>query len=165
MNLHMLGLLQGRAYRDLHEHLTNGLTPFHLSLTEWKALALIQDGFDTTTQLAHILDVEPPLATRLIKQLADKGYVRKKENTSDRRTTKIITTTKTKITLPLVTVAVGKLLYDLMGGLTKQEVKTYVHVLETIVMNAKKHSLTEPAEFESLKQHLYETTQKGGETQ
>ncbi len=163
LNLHMLGLLQGRAYRDLHNHLSDGLSSFHLSLTQWKALALINDGFDTTTQVAQILDVESPLATRLIKQLIEKGYVRKKENATDRRISTLSPTPKAKIAIPLINMAVGKLLYDLMGGLSKSDIKTYVRVLETIVTNAKKYETTDTPPIESFQHYIYATNKKGGE--
>ena len=159
----MLGLLQGRAYRDLHDHLSEGISSFQLTLTQWKALALINDGFDTTTQLAQVLDVEPPLATRLIKQLNERGYIKKKGSSQDRRTSKLVLTSKAKVALPMINLSVGKLLYDLMGGSSKQDIKTYVRVLETIVTNAKKYKSNTPSSVESFQHYLYETTKKGGE--
>ena len=67
------GLLQARAYRKLTVFLSAKLKEWDVSLPEWALLGLLYEANGMRLQeVADMLDVEPPFATRLASTLQKK---------------------------------------------------------------------------------------------
>lgn len=136
LNAYSVGLLQGKAYRILNTNLTRVLSPYDLSIPEWKLIGQLHDHGDMgLAELAERLSVEPPLVTKLIDHLEKKDYVVRTLHKSDKRA-KVITVTKKgeKILLELEP-KVKESMKNLVDGVSKMEMLAYIHVLETIVNN------------------------------
>jgi DNA-binding MarR family transcriptional regulator len=137
LNAYSTGLLQGKAYRALNASLTKALHPYDLSIPEWKLLGQLYDhGEFRLADLAERLNVEAPLVTALIDRLEKKVFVKRTNHPNDKRA-KVITITKKggdviTVIEPFVKVAMNKLLQ----GITREQLITYIRVLETIVNNA-----------------------------
>ncbi|MBA3723595.1 MAG: MarR family transcriptional regulator [Candidatus Levybacteria bacterium] len=130
------GLLQGKAYSRLHTHLTRVLFPFNISIPEWKLLGqLHENGKVKLAVLAGLLSYDPPMVTKLVKQLEKKGLVKRTQDTIDERA-KIITITSsgTKL-IDDVEPEVKKVMRVLLNGITREELITYLKVLTVIVHN------------------------------
>ena len=132
------GLLQGKAYSRLHTHLTRALFPFNVSIPEWKLLGqLHENGRVKLAVLAGLLSYDPPMVTKLVKQLEKKGLVKRQQDTIDERA-KIITITSsgTKLIDDLEP-EVKKVMRVLLNGISREELITYLKVLTVIVNNTK----------------------------
>lgn len=132
------GLLQGKAYSRLHTHLTRALFPFNVSIPEWKLLGqLHENGKVKLAILAGLLSYDPPMVTKLVKQLEKKGLVKREQDTIDERA-KIITITSsgTKL-IDDVEPEIKKVMRVILHGITREELITYLKVLTVIVNNTK----------------------------
>ena len=131
-----LGLMQGRAYRKLSSHLTKALFPYDLSIPEWKLLGQLFDHGDMKlAKLADLLSVEAPLVTALVDKLEKKGLVERTNDAKDRRA-KVITATKKGIKLvEEIEPNVRAAMRVLFKGVTPDEFKIYLRVLQTIDTN------------------------------
>ena len=136
-NAYSTGLLQGKAYRALNSSLTKVLFQHDLSIPEWKLVGQLYDhGEMKLADLAERLDVEAPLITALIDKLEKKVLVKRTNHPKDKRAKIITITAKGKKAIteiePQVKFAMGLLL----KGITRDQLTTYIRVLQTIVNNA-----------------------------
>ena len=128
------GILQGKAYRVLKNHLDQSLEHFHISILEWKILGLIFDHEELNiAELASLLSVDPPLITRIVNSLEKKDLVQKTPHLNDKRITVIIMTAKGKKMIPLIEIAVKNSIRSLFSGITPEEFGIYMKVLKAIV--------------------------------
>ena len=133
---HKTGLLQGIAYSRLHANLTKILAAYNLSIPEWKLLGQLYDhGNVRLTQLSDLLSYDPPLVTKLTKQLEKKGLLRREYDQFDERAKVIILTTSAVKLLSQVDPVVKLKLGEILQGITQAELRTYIKVLEAIVRN------------------------------
>lgn len=128
------GILQGKAYRVLQNHLSDVLSDFDISIPEWKLLGQLYDyGQLKAKSLAEILDVDPPLITALVNGLLQKKLVKKIADSKDKRVTYIAPTQKTISLIPQTEEAVRTMMKELLNGITSEELNTYIKVLTIIV--------------------------------
>jgi DNA-binding MarR family transcriptional regulator len=131
-----LGLMQGRAYRTLSSHLTKALFPYDLSIPEWKLLGQLFDhGNMKLAQLAALLSVEAPLVTALVDKLEKKQLVERTNDAKDRRAKVIVTTKKGSKLVEEIEPNVRATMRSLFKGITPEEIKTYLKVLNAIDTN------------------------------
>lgn len=136
LNAYSSGLLQGKAYSRLHRYLTNTLLPYNVSVPEWKLLGqLFENHKIKLNELADLLSYDPPMVTKLVKRLEKKELVKREQDPSDERA-KIITITQEGSKLikelePKVKITMAQIL----KGISKEELTTYIKVLITIVNN------------------------------
>lgn len=136
LNAYSSGLLQGKAYSRLHTKLTKSLLPYNISIPEWKLLGqLFEHGKVKLNELAELLSYDPPMVTKLAKQLEKKGLVLRAMDPTDERA-KIIAITKDGSTLieqsePVV----KKTMAQILHGVSREELSIYIKVLITIVNN------------------------------
>lgn len=131
------GLIQTKAQRILHFHMSNVLEEYDLSLPEWTLIGLLaktKEGF-RLSDIAIKLDVEPPFATNLVDQLEEKEWVIKKEEAVDHRAKRIIITSKGKLLLPTIEGLVKERMKKLFKGVWYPEVVTYMNVLKAVIAN------------------------------
>lgn len=136
LNAYSTGLLQGKAYRTLNNHLAKTLSPYDISIPEWKLVGQLHDhGNMGLAELADLLSVEPPLITKLIDHLEKKGYVTRALHETDKRSKIITITLKGREILLELEPKVKLIMKNLVQGASKMEMLAYIHVLEIIVKN------------------------------
>lgn len=80
------GLSLSLAYRALNYFMTSFLAPFTLSLPEWKLLGqLSEHPTMSPTQIARLIGVRSPIATRMLKGLERKKLLTRTRSRSDNR--------------------------------------------------------------------------------
>jgi DNA-binding MarR family transcriptional regulator len=133
------GLLWAKAYRTLRVKVTSTLEKFHLTMTEWALLGKLYDSKSDGVHLAEVataLGVEPPLITTMVSQLEKKGLVGRKEDVRDRRAKFISLTDEGRELVPRIEDSMRSTLSGLFQGVTKDEVDTFMKVLQTFVKNS-----------------------------
>jgi DNA-binding MarR family transcriptional regulator len=139
LNAYSAGLLQGKAYRTLNYHLSRSLDGYGLAIPEWKLLALLTErGSLKLAQLAELLSVEPPLVTKLIDMLEKKKLVTRLNDKNDRRAKLIQSTSRGKEIIPKIEVEVKDKMRQLLVGVSREELLSYIKVLQVIVDNGAK---------------------------
>lgn len=131
------GLLQTKAYRVIHAHLSQVLEEHELSMPEWTLIGLLLEykkGI-RLSDIASKLDVEPPFATNLVEQLVKKGIVLREEDGKDHRAKKIVLSPKGKLLLPKVESLAKERMKKLLKGVWYPEVATHLNVLKAIIAN------------------------------
>lgn len=132
------GILQGKAYRTMQNHLSDTLAAFELTIPEWKVLGLIYDnGPLRVSDLAEILDVDPPLITKLVNNLEEKKLVERVGDVNDKRSARIKVTMKGEHRISRIEPEVRAMLGQLLQGLTVKDMDIYKKVLATIVAQGK----------------------------
>lgn len=124
------GLLQNRAYRALNNFLTHHLAKEGLTVPEWKLLGqlTLTDG-QRLSQLAAILDVEPPYATRLVLSLEEKGLVARRSDTSDDRAKQVYLTPKGLSRAGDIEKTVRTAMRSFLADIDPEELAIYLGVL------------------------------------
>jgi DNA-binding MarR family transcriptional regulator len=139
LNAYSTGLLQGKAYRILNSSLTKVLFHFDLSIPEWKLLGQLYDhGEMKLASLAERLDVEAPLVTALIDKLEKKELVLRTHHPKDKRAKIITVTGKGKKVIEQIEPRVKEAMAGLLKGVSREQLRMYMLILQTIVNNALK---------------------------
>lgn len=136
LNAYSTGLLQGKAYSRLHVALTQVLTPYSVSIPEWKLLGqLHENGKIRLAELAELLSYDPPMVTKLAKLLEKKGFLQRLQDPNDERA-KIVSITKNGSDLVKdIEPVAKKRLAQILNGVTREELLIYLKVLTVIVNN------------------------------
>jgi DNA-binding MarR family transcriptional regulator len=130
------GLLQGKAYRILNAQLTTTLEPFDISITEWKILGQLFDNQKLQlNEIAKILEVEPPLITKLIDRMEKKKFVHRVTDSGDKRVKTVSITQEGKALIPVIERKVKACLKTALDGISLNDLLVYAKVLKTIVAN------------------------------
>jgi MarR family transcriptional regulator, organic hydroperoxide resistance regulator len=130
------GLLQGKAYSRLHAHLTRALFPFNVSIPEWKLLGQLYEHDKVKLSiLAELLSYDPPMVTKLVKQLEKKGLAKREQDTIDERAKNIIITAEGHKLIEDAEPEIKKVMRVILKGVSPEELITYLKVLTTIVNN------------------------------
>lgn len=138
LNAYSTGLLQGKAYSRLHVALTQVLVPYNVSIPEWKLLGQLHDhGKIRLAELAGYLSYDPPMVTKLAKLLEKKGLLQRLQDPHDERA-KIVSITKdgSGLVKEIEPVAKKKL-SQILNGVSREELLTYIKVLTIIVNNTR----------------------------
>jgi MarR family transcriptional regulator for hemolysin len=128
------GLLQARAYRLLRSYVNKTLSEFHLTMAEW---ALVGQLYDQRAglrfaDLATILEVEPPLVTKLVDGLETRKIVTRQEHPDDRRA-KVICLTEAGVALvEKVEKIVTQAMRELLRNVSVDDLRIYLKVLAQI---------------------------------
>jgi len=136
LRLYSTGLLQGTAYNLLHTHLSKTLSPFNLSIPEWKLLGQLNEhGEMKLTELAEYMNYAPPMVTKLAKLLEKKSLAQRDQDKYDERAKIIKITGKGSRILDEIEPEVRKAVGAAFQGSTADELKIYLKILGTIVSN------------------------------
>lgn len=137
LHAYTTGLLQGTAYSKLQAKLNLALLPFSVSIPEWKLLGQVHEqGSVKLSELAGLLSYDPPMVTKLVKQLEKKGLVKREADIRDERAKIITNTSKGDALVVQAEPAVKQAMNSLLQGITKDELLVYLKVLSTIVKNS-----------------------------
>lgn len=139
LHAYSTGLLQGKAYNILHTTLSRALFPFSISIPEWKLLGQLHENENIKlSELAELLSYDPPMVTKLVKQLEKKSLVKRTYDTKDERAKIISITPQGNNVVMEAEAPVKKVMNDLLKGVSREELLHYLKVLVTIVNNAEK---------------------------
>lgn len=130
------GLLQGTAYSRLNNKLSKAIYTLDVTIPEWKLLGQLSENRDVKlSELAELLSYDPPMVTKLVKQLEKKKMVLRAHDKHDERAKIISITPKgseiVKEAEPLVRKAMG----ELLQGVSREDLMNYLKVLSMIVKN------------------------------
>lgn len=130
------GLLQGTAYSRLHTRLTRALLPFSVSIPEWKLLGQVHEqGTVKLSVLAEMLSYDPPMVTKLIKELEKKKMVKREQDKNDERSKIISNTALGNKVVSDAEPEVKKAMNHILQGISREELLIYLKVLTAIVKN------------------------------
>lgn len=136
LNAYSTGLLQGKAYNRLHTQLTRTLSPYDLSIPEWKLLGqLYENDKINLSELADLLSYDPPMVTKLAKLLEKKGHITRTADNKDERVKTIAITASGKKLIVTIEPVAKKAIGLMLTGVTQKELLTYIKVLGMIVNN------------------------------
>lgn len=133
------GILQVKAYRILQENVSQTLEKFDINPSKWSILGLVYENKDgiRLSEIANILNVEPPLITQLVNELKQKRIMELHPHPQDKRAKLLFLTSKGKSLIPSVEQLLTETLNKLLANITKEELDAYRKVLESIIKNAK----------------------------
>lgn len=131
------GLLQGKAYNSLQTILSRALGSYNVSIPEWKLLGQLHEhGKMRLTVLAEYLSYDPPMVTKLAKNLEKKGLIERSADSTDERAKVISITSEGVKIVKRIEPEVKKLMAKLLKGITPDELRAYIKVLSLIVNNS-----------------------------
>jgi len=137
LNAYSTSLLQGKAYRALSRHLTQALFPHKLSIPEWKLLGqLYEKGEMRLAELADLLEVRPPLVTKLVDGLEARGLLRRIPDPEDSRARLISATAEGRGIIPKAEKDVKRAMAVLLKDVSREDLLKYLRVLAKIIDNA-----------------------------
>lgn len=129
-----IGLLQNRAYRILKERTAHILAPHDISPSDWGLLGLLYET-KAPIQFSHIaqsLDVEPPLITRMVQHLEEKGFVERRQDTEDKRVFTVILTHSGGTFVKSTEKIVRSHMRGLIGGVGLRDLLGYIRTIDAI---------------------------------
>lgn len=136
VNAYSTGLLQGIAYNRLNKKLTVALLPFNISIPEWKLLGQLYDHNNLRlSALADYLSYDPPMITKIAKQLEKRELITRQQDNNDERAKIITITDKGRALIEELEPVVKTAIRELLVGVTQEELAIYIKVLSVIVEN------------------------------
>jgi DNA-binding MarR family transcriptional regulator len=114
--------------------------------TQWRTLKILErrEGINQGT-LAELLEVEPITACRMVDRLEEAGFVERRRDPADRRAWRIFLTPKARPVLDELHVVASGMIEDVLQGLSKPEIDTLLHALNTMRSNLTTTSETNEA--------------------
>ena len=96
------------------------LNPLCLSQSRWRALLFISRAADglSQTELARMLAIEAPTVTRLVTQLEQDGWVKRRSASHDARCKTVLLTSKARRVIVQIEQAVAQLRMETVGHLS-----------------------------------------------
>ncbi|HJV51457.1 MAG TPA: MarR family transcriptional regulator [Noviherbaspirillum sp.] len=128
------GLAIGEIGRSWRHKLDQRLKPLGLSQSKWRTLLYVSRASDglTQTDLAHMLGIEAPTVTRLVKQLEADGWIRRRALPDDARCKLVQLTPKAKRAMLRIDAAVARLRAETVGRLTDKQAAAGLAALQTL---------------------------------
>jgi DNA-binding MarR family transcriptional regulator len=110
------GAMAGRTLARLAKQVEWALTPFELTLPQYRLLALLADGAAMSSSLAERLAVKPPTVTSVVDGLVGRGLVERHPDPTDRRRLPLALTADGVTLVRQANTAVGERLFELLGA-------------------------------------------------
>jgi DNA-binding MarR family transcriptional regulator len=105
------------------------LEPYHLTSTEWACIGILLGGDTSPSHIAETLQVSPPMATKIIAKLKDRGIVERLDNTTDRRSTLIVLSASGHEKAHEIEDVIRNGMRQLMAGVSREHLLSYLVVL------------------------------------
>jgi DNA-binding MarR family transcriptional regulator len=115
------GAMAGRTLARLAKQVELALTPFELTLPQYRLLALLADGAAMSSALAERLAVKPPTVTSVVDGLVVRGLVERHPDPNDRRRLPLALSDEGMAIVRAANTAVGQRLFDLLGGIDEPD--------------------------------------------
>ena len=131
-------MLQGVAYRRMRSAISDVLTRFDISTTQWVILGLLYESATglRITDIARDLDVETPLVTKIARSLRAAGLIKAVTTPTDKRTRPVALTTRGVQMLSKVEATLQARMNDLEKGVSSHDLLIYFRTLEAFMSNA-----------------------------
>lgn len=127
------GMLQAASNRNLTTFLTNALKSSNITTSEWSALGILATtGESRPSDMAMIMDVKTPMATRLISSLLEKNLVAERKISQDQRGKLIVLTPEGKKLLDQEELVIREGMREYLKDVDLGELATYLKVVEYI---------------------------------
>lgn len=138
MTTYQAGMLQSRAYRALSNFMTDFLQLHDLSLPQWSLLGLLHEAKEyRPSQLAEMLGVKPPVATKLINEMEAKKLLARISHGKDGRGAVISITSEGAKLVGNVESHLRQEMRDYLGDIGRDELVTYLKVLARLAAKLK----------------------------
>ncbi len=136
LNAYSTGLLQGKAYSRMHTLLSHTLSRFGISVPEWKLLGQLHENDKIRlSEIASLLSYDPPMVTKLVKGLEKKGLLKRISDKNDERAKTVIVSVKGNQLILEIEPEVKKTMANILKGVNREDLITYIKVLGLIVDN------------------------------
>jgi len=121
----------GRLWRD---RLNSRLKPLGLTYSKWRALLYLSrtPAGMTQTDLARMLSIEAPTATRLVKQLEDAGWLTRHSSPDDARRKMVCVSARATQVVAHIDVEVRKLRAETVGRLSTEQAEAGLAALQAM---------------------------------
>lgn len=110
------GLMAGRTIARLAKQVELALSPFELTLPQYRLLALLADGAAMSSSLAERLAVKPPTVTSVVDGLVGRGLVERQPDPNDRRRLPLALTDEGVALVRSANAAVGERLFEVLAA-------------------------------------------------
>jgi DNA-binding MarR family transcriptional regulator len=125
------GMFQAAANRNLTTFLANALKSSNITTSEWSALGILATtGEARPSDMAMIMDVKTPMATRLIQSLLEKKLVAERKISEDQRGKLIVLTPEGKKLLDEQELIVRDGMREYMKEVDRDDLVAYLKVVE-----------------------------------
>ncbi len=124
----------GNFKHALHQSLAPLCKQYDISVQQLHILRLINRHADgmTTTQLADMAQITPGAISQFVDQLADKGFIRRALDTTDRRVTIISIAPEAADRMSVLQTAQRELLENLFSCLSDEELSIFITLLKKV---------------------------------
>ncbi len=124
------GMIQAAAFRNLTAFMTKALLPSNITMSEWSLLgALAVNGCMRPSDIATLMDVKTPMATRLVKSLVEKGLIDEKPVSGDQRGKMIAMTKLGQALLCKQEKIIRDAMREYMADVPREDLNAYLRVL------------------------------------
>ncbi len=124
------GMIQAAAFRNLTAFMSKALLPSNITMSEWSLLgALATNDCMRPSDIATLMDVKTPMATRLVKSLVEKELIHEKPVSGDQRGKMIAMTTKGQELLDKEEIRIRDAMRDYMSDVPREDLNAYLRVL------------------------------------
>lgn len=124
------GMLQAAASRNLTAFMTKALLPSNITMSEWSLLgALAVNECMRPSDIATLMDVKTPMATRLVKSLVEKDLIHEQPVSGDQRGKMIAMTPKGQQLLDEQEVIIRAAMREYMVDVPFDDLNAYLRVL------------------------------------
>lgn len=132
-----LGFLVTSVRNSIHDALERELAPFELTTPQYVVLNCLAKGWGRTlSDFCRVLAYDSGAMTRLLDRIVAKGFIRRVENESDRRSYLIELTALGEAALPQALAATEIAMRRLLAGFTEDEAQMMHKLLSRLLVNA-----------------------------
>lgn len=133
-----LGFLVTSVRNGIHEALDRELAPLQITTQQYVVLNCIVKGWGRTlSDFCRVLAYDSGAMTRLLDRIAAKGFIRRVENATDRRSSLIELTEMGQAAFPQARRATEVAFRRLLGGFSEAEADVLQKLLSRILINAR----------------------------
>ncbi|KRA02171.1 MAG: MarR family winged helix-turn-helix transcriptional regulator [Achromobacter sp.] len=133
-----LGFLVTSVRNGIHEALDRELAPLQITVQQYVVLNCIVKGWGRTlSDFCRVLAYDSGAMTRLLDRIAAKGFIRRVENESDRRSSLIELTEQGKAAFPQARQLTEVAFRRLLDGFSEAEAELLQKLLSRILINAR----------------------------
>ncbi len=124
------GMIQAAAFRNLTAFMHKALLPSNITMSEWSLLgALAVNANMRPSDIATLMDVKTPMATRLVKSLVEKDLIHEKPVSGDQRGKMIAMTPKGQELLESEEIIIRDAMRAYMVDVPLDDLNAYLRVL------------------------------------
>ncbi|TPI41040.1 MarR family transcriptional regulator [Mesorhizobium sp. B3-1-9] len=131
-----LGFLIHDVQRLMRKRFEVRASGLGLSSAQWRLMVRVakEEGI-TQARLAELLEIEPISVSRLVDRMEEGGWIERRQDATDRRVRMIFPTEKASAAYADVKSLAGEVYEESLTGVSPQERRILVRVLDTIVQN------------------------------